>query len=97
MKNKPPRRHHYIPQWYQAGFADNEGLLWVYDRQTQRFRQDIPKNICCERDLYTIDPAGRRDRRIETEFMSQVDGDGAAAVRMLARGVRLDQDWTESC
>jgi hypothetical protein len=96
MKNKEPRRHHYVPQWYQAGFADADGLLWVYDRKLHLYRKTHPKSICWEKDMYTIDPEGDRDQRIETEYMNQVDGEGATAVRILASGRLLDKDWTES-
>jgi hypothetical protein len=28
-KAKQPRKHHYVPVFYQKSFANAEGLLWV--------------------------------------------------------------------
>jgi hypothetical protein len=91
-----PRRHHYLPVFYQAGFADDDARLWLYDRKTQRYAKPHPKNICCETELYTIDPEGRQDRMIESQYLSQVDGEAATAIRLLAKQGQLDQEWTES-
>jgi hypothetical protein len=35
MARNDPKLHHYVPQFYQKGFADADGLLWVYDRRTK--------------------------------------------------------------
>lgn len=69
----------------------------MYDRRkTAVYRKIPPRNICCEKDLYTIDPHGNRNRQIETQFLAQADGEGATAIRRLARGARLNSEWTES-
>jgi hypothetical protein len=96
MKNDEPRRHHYVPQWYQGSFADTDGRLWLYDRKMQRYKKVHPRYICCEKDLYTIDPEGRQDQRIERQYLNLIDGEGATALRRLARTGRLDYEWTES-
>jgi len=96
MKSKEPRRHHYLPQWYQTGFADTDGRLWLYDRKAQTYRKAHPRYVCCEKDLYTIDPDGIQDQRIEREILQLIDGQGASAVRFLAGGARLDREWSES-
>ena len=28
--------HHYVPQFYLNRFVDPDGLLWVYDKDTNR-------------------------------------------------------------
>ena len=97
-KNQEPKRHHYLPVFYQSGFAGEGGLLWLYDRKRQKFapRPMKPTVICCEREFYTIDPDGERDRRIESKYLAQIDGDGAEAIRQFTNGQRLGQEWTES-
>lgn len=75
---------------------DDDGRLWLYDRKTQRYSRAHPKNICFERELYTIDPHGRQDRQIESKWLSQVDGEGATAIRQFQEGVRLSREWVES-
>jgi hypothetical protein len=96
MAPKAARRHHYIPQFHQNGFADIDQRLWLYDRRTQKYAKAHPANICCENDLYMIDPTGRRNSYIETNWLSKVDRDGAAAIRQVEAGLTLDQDWSES-
>jgi len=82
-----PKKHHYLPVMYQVGFLEHQdGRLCLYDRKTQRYSRAHPKNICFERELYTIDPHGRQDRRIESEWLSRVDGDGATAIRQFQEG-----------
>jgi hypothetical protein len=95
MKQNEPSRHHYVPQFYQRGFADSDGCLWMYDRNSQRFTKVHPKNICCERELYTIDPNGNKNRYIEVKWLSQVDGDGARAIRQFESGSQITDEWRE--
>jgi hypothetical protein len=90
MPQKAARRHHYVPQFYQKGFADADQRLWLYDRRTQKYCKAHPVNICCENDLYMIDPGGRRNSYIETKWLSKVDGDG----RPQFVSLRLESLWT---
>jgi hypothetical protein len=89
MKSNEPRRQHYVPAFYQGGFAETDGLIWLYDRRAQRYTRTSPRNICCEKDIYTIDPEGIRDRRIEKQLFSQVDGDAATVIREFKSSARL--------
>jgi hypothetical protein len=61
-KQNGPKRHHYVPVFYQKGFIETNERLWLYDRRTQRFSQTHPVNICCENDLYTVDPKHSKNR-----------------------------------
>jgi hypothetical protein len=83
-----PRKHHYVPVFYQRNFADPNGLLWVYDRRLKSYKQLSPTVVCFEKDLYALKPTdGRpRDRRIETKCLSIVDGLAATAIRELVSG-----------
>lgn len=83
-----PRKHHYVPVFYQRSFADPYGLLWIYDRRLKSYKQLSPRVVCFEKDLYALKPTdGRpRDRRIETKCLSIVDGLAATAIRELVSG-----------
>ena len=97
QKSNNPKRHHYVPRSYQLGFAEaGEALLWLYDRYLQRCRKVHPTNICCENDLYTIDPEGTKNRFIETQWLSRLDGEGATAIRRFKKKLELDDEWKES-
>jgi hypothetical protein len=70
-----PKKHHYVPVFYQRYFTNDKGLLWVYDRKLKTYKELPPPALCCQTDLYALKPRGRpRDRRIETQYLARVDG-----------------------
>ncbi len=82
-----PRKHHYVPVFYQKNFANSQGLLWVYDRRLKTYKELPPKSVCFEKDLYALKPEGApRERRIESVCLSFIDGMGSAAIRELLSG-----------
>src|SRR5271166_2984143 len=79
---KDPRKHHYVPVFYQSNFANEDGLLWVYDRQTGVYKELHPRAICFEKDLYAVKPENKpRDMQVETKVLSVVDGFGSRGIR----------------
>ena len=46
--------HHYVPQFYLNRFVDPDGLLWVYDKDTDRIFSSNPRNLAAERGFYTL-------------------------------------------
>jgi hypothetical protein len=69
---------------YQKRFANDKGLLWVYDRVKRSFSERHPKVICCENDLYAVKPqSAPKDQRLESVALAQVDGDCATGIRSL--------------
>jgi hypothetical protein len=95
MAKNLPRRHHYVPKFYQRGFTEGQDRLWMYDRKAKKFSYPSPEDICCENDMYTIDPKGQRDLRIEVEWFSKIDSDGAEAIRHF-RKEHLSDEWREA-
>lgn len=91
-----PRKHHYVPVFYQKHFTDEEGLLWVYDRKLKTYKKLSPKVVCFENDFYTIfSKDGRHLREIETQFTKPLDGIAAAALQSLALDRRLDSETSQ--
>lgn len=45
-------KEHYVPQFYLKNFADENGLLHVYDFKQNKFFTQSSKNICYENNLY---------------------------------------------
>lgn len=83
-----PRKHHYVPIVYQNNFVNAEGLLWVYDRKLQTYKELHPRKICCEKDLYSIRPEGKpKDQRLESDALAGMDGVCATAIRQIVAGV----------
>lgn len=40
-----PKIHHFVPRSYLARFTDDEGFLHVFDRSSDQFRRQKPKEI----------------------------------------------------
>jgi hypothetical protein len=79
-----PRKHHYVPVFYQKYFANPNGLLWVYDRSQKTCKELHPESVCCMKDFYTVRLKDAPwDRRVETEIFSIIDGMSSSAIREL--------------
>lgn len=55
-----PRKHHFVPQFYLAGFTKNDskdGTLHVFDRQRRANWSSTPKGSAHKRDYHAVDPA----------------------------------------
>jgi hypothetical protein len=80
-----PRRHHYVPQCWLAGFTEtgeNDGRLWVTDFSRQRQWPTTPANAGHIRDFYRLtDPAP--DPVVVERFFSQLEGMVAPVLRGL--------------
>lgn len=80
-KGRNPRKHHYVPVFYQNNFADEAGLLWVYNRQSRTFKKLHPRVICFEKDLYALKPDDKPwDTRAEV-ILALIDALGAMGIR----------------
>jgi hypothetical protein len=89
----PPRKHHYVPVFYQKHFANAEGLLWVYDRKLKTYKELHPDVICFRNDFYTLKPdEGPRDQRVESFALATADGFCATALREVASGQISDSE-----
>jgi hypothetical protein len=87
------KKHHYVPVFYQKYFANKKGLLWAYDRKLKTYKELPPRSLCCQTDLYALKPKGRpRDRRIETQYLSKVDGMSARTFADFAKDGTLNPE-----
>lgn len=81
-KTSDPRKHHYVPAFYQRNFTNENELLWVYDRVRGSHKELHPSCICFKRDLYTAKPEGRPpDVQVETKILRFIDGAGSRGIR----------------
>jgi Protein of unknown function (DUF4238) len=55
-----PKKHHFIPRSYLARFTDTSGFLHVFDRTSDQWRRQQPKEVMHIRDYYRQEwaPAG---------------------------------------
>jgi hypothetical protein len=78
------RRNHHTPQVYLRNFADNDGVLMVYNRLTQETRPIHTRHVAVETDLYTVEDAdGNPSDIYETESLQWFDGQIAAILPTL--------------
>jgi hypothetical protein len=69
-----PKRHHYLPQFYLKNFTDDNGLLWVFDREKNEYRQQLPKDTAIKGYYYAFKGKdGRKHTEIEN-FFSVIEG-----------------------
>jgi hypothetical protein len=72
---KQSRRHHYLPQMYLRGFADEDDLVWVFDRQTKTYLHQGVINTAVKKDFYTVvGPDGQKTDAVETMMANMVEG-----------------------
>lgn len=82
QKTKPPRKHHYVPIFYQSNFTNDSGLLWVYDRARRTYKELHPDVICFEKDLYAVKPENKpADVQVESKVLFAVDSLGSTGIR----------------
>lgn len=71
QKNPEPRRHHYVPKCWLAGFTENDsddGRLFVTDLKRQRQWSSTPANSGYRRDFYRISVPELEPNTYETVF-----------------------------
>jgi len=74
--------HHFVPQFYLRRFADSVGLLWVYDKDSDRVFSATPKNLAAERGFYTL-PDSFPDPSLLERQLSDLEEQAAS----------ITQDW----
>ena len=83
------RRHHYIPQWYLAGFTDTgtaDGFVTVHDLIEDRDFRTKTHGIGAHRDFNRIEVEGHDPDALEQAW-SQFEGDASqAAGRIIEAG-----------
>ena len=87
-----PRKHHYVPQFYLAGFTQSgtkDGDLYVLDMKRRKQWKSSPANVAHERDYYAIDTGSAADRNAVERVFSMVEGECAAVVQSIIRSRSL--------
>ena len=87
---------HYLPQFYLKSFADEEGLVWTYDRVKQQYLRLPPKVIAAENDLYSLSTADAKARTsIEAMLANLVEGPVVPVINKLTPAYRPTQTELE--
>lgn len=87
-----PRRHHFVPRFCLAHFADEKGQVWTYDAETDAPRASAPDETGVERDFHTVTREdGERDVTIET-MLAELEGQAAPIYAQMANGMLPEGD-----
>lgn len=84
--NNPPRKHHFITQSWIKRFADKNGDVCSYDRDSGELRVRSTSSIMKIDNLNTVDPDGVDDTSLETIELQKIDNDGATVMSAVIGG-----------
>jgi hypothetical protein len=93
VTKKPARAHHYLPQFFLAGFTlagTRDESLWVIDREQDRSWQTRPINIAHKRDFYRVDLEDE-DPNVVESLLSRLEDHAARVFREVSEGKLLPE------
>lgn len=66
-------RHHYVPQFFTKGFADDDGLLYIYDKEKDQTlnQKKSPKSIFYKWDRNTVELGGKPCDNLEKLYAAK--------------------------
>src|SRR5688500_13218841 len=92
QRAKVPRRHHFLPRFYLAGFTisgKEDGELHVRDRQNGRRWKATPVSFAYERDFYRVDDVPDIAPDAVEGLLARVEADLAPVLSDIAKHRRL--------
>lgn len=72
-----PRKHHYVPRFYLAGFTksgDENGKLYVLDQQQVKEWSVSPANAAKETDFYAVELGPGEDPNVMEDILARLEG-----------------------
>jgi hypothetical protein len=94
MAGERPRRHHYLPQFYLAGFTDSgqrDGRLHVTSLEDGRRWIGTPPSVGHQRDFYRLDGVEGGEFELEHAF-AEIEGGAATAIKATIETRQLPVD-----
>lgn len=86
-----PKRQHFLPRFYLDGFA-SDGLLAVYDRETNEVRMQQPVNTGVIGHFYTFeDNEGRKRFELE-QMLSEFEAKASSCICKLSAKQEISPD-----
>lgn len=83
-----PKRHHYLPEAYLAGFArgrSDDSIFYLYDRDDRVVRTQTPRNTAVKARYYTVlNKAGQQSTHVE-DGLARIEGLALPVLRKLER------------
>jgi hypothetical protein len=85
------RKHHYVPQMYLTGFANNKGQCFVVDASTRKTFTSSTANIAAERDYNKIEAQGVPADALEKE-LGKFEGVIAPGIKRVRETASFGED-----
>ena len=100
MSTNNPIRQHFIPKFLLRHFLDDNGLLWVHDKNRNKTYSTNPRNAFVKRDAYTnyqikqstIHGKGystEKDYKHEGAFAEDIESKAAPIILHIIKEVRF--------
>lgn len=86
-----PKRQHYVPRSYLAGFCREGERLWLRDGEKQQTRNERPENVAVINHYYSVEKDGKRDNIIE-KGLGEVENTAMPLIAELENGKQLNQE-----
>lgn len=94
MSNQP-RKHHYVPQFYLAGFTKNDskdGDLFVFDKDRRKSWKSTPRKSAHQRDFYAIDGSVDGDPMTIEKKFAHFEGQWNTALQQIFKTETIPED-----
>lgn len=95
MVGNQPRKHHYVPQFYLAGFTKNDSAtdrLYVFDKERRTSWPSTPKGSAHQRDFYAIDGEVDGDPMTIEKKFSKLEGQWNTALQQIINSETIPDD-----
>jgi hypothetical protein len=95
---KPPRKHHYVPKFYLAGFTNTgrpDGRFYVLDKNQKKQWVDSPRDTAHKRDYHAVDLGPNVDRMIVEKKLAIIEGQQSAVLQSIIDAQALPHEETE--
>lgn len=87
-----PRKHHYVPNFYLAGFTKSEsdnGELYVLDQAQRRQWKSTPANTARQTDYYAINAKPGSDEMVVEKLLGDIEGKCSVVIKWLIEHRKL--------
>lgn len=87
MTNQP-RKHHYVPKFYLAGFTASgtkDDYLHVLDQTVPKQFRGKPSELAHQRDFYVIETDDEQERMAIEKMFCEIEGLAAPVIKEIAR------------
>jgi hypothetical protein len=87
-----PRKHHYVPKFYLAGFTasgSKDDYLYVLDQTVPKKFRSKPSELAHQRDFYVIETDDEQERIAIEKLFGEIEDMAAPVIKQITINNRL--------